>query len=663
MPPLTASRLQAIVAASEAFEARMRGIHDASAVPLRTVYEQVAEAVAEVNAALDEVRGLLRAGLRDEALSMYDSELVAVARRLGIRNRADWVRVHGWLLEHGLALPAELDSTPAADLEAAAHEVKALRHDLDTLRRLELERAPLADRLAMLRRLCACDTRNPVWPAAIEDHERAMIEDFQRRVGHCFRSGDVESLAEMEAALADPAWRVSPPPRLLDHVQGAGHAAALRARVAEAQATATELATRSIAMNLTATEVDELVTSKDRLQALLTQASDHVAALSGRSAMLALAHVGSAEAAVQRIRRHIAASVDRILALQAVRDTRRAFQDGCRRLEYLCDHLPEPSETSGWLADIHRTDVQVQRCCQERTDLSMPNLLQERVVRAVAVVEARDALNGRFTVIRALAGVGLLLGVMALVCWWLWYWAERDRMLNALRDEVAAARSGHHRRRPPIVERIVDRYGVDPMVVGLVEDFDDGVKDESERIRRFEELLASTVEQECRIAVDVAARATAADEVKLSRWPESLVEAVSQLADARAVGGLPERRGAYAEQAPPDARERFQTEENRLAAIEQTLAAHDRRLEQLAVTVFERLVDDLSRRVHGAPPAAEVRRMQTEAADLRRLSTAARCPDSATASLARPRVPEDVTAGLEVVEERLRLLGRNGRFP
>jgi hypothetical protein len=660
MPPLTASRLQAIVAASEAFEARLRGIHDASAVALRTVYEQVAEAVAEVNAALDEVRGLLRAGLRDEALSMYDFELVTVARRLGMRNRADWVRVHGWLLEQGLALPAEIDSISAADLEAAACDIEVLLHDLDALRRLELERAPLADRLAVLRRLWACDPDNPVWPAAIEDHERALIEDFQRRAGPCIRSGDVEPLAEMEAALTDPAWRVSPPPRLIDDVQGAGHAAALRARVAEAQAVATELAARSNAMNPTAAEVDELVMSKDRFETLLAQASDQVAALAAHPSMFALARADGGEASVQRMRQQFAAAVERILTLQAVRDTRRAFHDGCRRLEYLCDHLPEPSEASRWLADIHRTDVQVQRCCQERNELSMPNLLQERIVRAVAAVESRDALNRRFTVILALAGVGLLLGMTAFGGWWLWQRSERDRMLGELRDEVAAARAGHHRRRPPIVEQIFDRYGGDPLVGGLIEEFDEGVDEERKRIRRFEELLASVVEQESGIAAAVAARATATDEAKLANWPESLVEAVKRLAEARAVGGLPQRRGAAADRVPSDARERFQSEENRLAAIEQTLATHDRRLEQMAVTVFDRRVDDLLRRVVGSPPAAELRRMQAEAADLRRLATAARGAEDATGLLARPRVPEDVIAGLEAVEERLRLLGRPG---
>jgi len=661
MPPLTASRLHAVIAATEAFEARLRGIHDASAVSLLTVYEQFAEAAADVNASLREVRGLLSEGLRDEALSMYDSELVSVARRLGLQNRADWVRVHGWLLEQGLAVPAEIDLTTATDLEAAAQGVNVLLHDLDILRRLELQRAPLADRLAMLRRLWARDRDNPVWRAAVEDHERALIEDYQRRLAPCIQARDVQSLADMEMALADPSWRVPPPPGLLDSVRGAGHAAALGARVKEAKTVAAALMARPAEMNSSAARVDELIGIKDRLQKLLAQATDHATALAAHPAMLAVARADGAEASVEQIRRQVAAAIDRILALQVVRDTRRAFQDGCSRLEYLCDHPPEPSETSRWLADIHRTDVEVRRCCQERHELSMPHLLQERVLRAVAAVEARDALKRRFTVVLALAGVGLLLGVTVFGGWWLWMWIERERMLGALHDEVAAARAGHHRRRPPIVERIVDRYGGDPLVVGLVQEFDDGVDGERERTRRFEELLASVAEQEPGLAADVAARATAADEAKLAGWPESLIEAMSGLAEARTVGGLPERRGASADRLPREARERFQSEENRLAATEQALAAHDRRLEQLAVTVFEARVDDLRQRVIGSPPAAEVLRMQNEAADLRRLATASRGPNGATGRLARPRVPEDVTAGLEVVEERLRLLGRTGQ--
>ena len=84
MPPLTVSRLREVSLAVDAFESRLRGLHHPSSGPLEDVCARFALAVGDVNAALGEVRELLVAGLRDEAVSLHDPELIPIARRLGL---------------------------------------------------------------------------------------------------------------------------------------------------------------------------------------------------------------------------------------------------------------------------------------------------------------------------------------------------------------------------------------------------------------------------------------------------------------------------------------------------------------------------------------------------------------------------------------------------
>jgi len=94
MPPLTVSRLREVSLAVDAFESRLRGLHHPSSGPLEDVCARFALAVGDVNAALGEVRELLVAGLRDEAVSLHDPELIPIARRLGLQDRSDWERIH-----------------------------------------------------------------------------------------------------------------------------------------------------------------------------------------------------------------------------------------------------------------------------------------------------------------------------------------------------------------------------------------------------------------------------------------------------------------------------------------------------------------------------------------------------------------------------------------
>jgi hypothetical protein len=666
MPPLTTSRSRQIASAADAFEARVRGYQDAASEPFAQIYERFATAVADVNTSLSEVRDLLRRGLRDEALSMHDLELVSLARRLGTQDRADWVRVHGWLLEQGMPVPAEIDVATADDFEAAAEGVQALSHHLDTLRRLALERAPLEQRLAVLRELRSLDEDNPVWRAAIVDHERAAIEDFRRQIPRAKESRDIDTLAAIEKLLTDPAWQTSPPASMVEAVQGASHVAGLRACVAQAHSAATEMAALLNDSSTQAAAVDALVKMKDRLEEAAHVAAQHVHALGGQSLMLAIAKAEGNAEACKRIYRESEPLLEKTRILESLRDTRKAFQEGCQRLEHLCDHLPERSDSLRWLAEVQRTELLVRRCCQDIPDLAMPPLLQERVFRASAAVESQESLSRRFNMVVAALGVGLLLFATAFGGLLLWRRAEWKQTLFQLKNEVAAAQAGHHRQRPPFVEQLADRYGSDPLVASLVQAFDKGVDGERDRTRRFEELMATHAEQLDRIRTDVGIQLTEAKSGEIPVWPDSLVSAAGRLAEAWAIGGLPEQLDATDSQPSPAARRRFQAEQDRLELAKQTLTDQSRRLEQTAVRLFTSRIDKVRSRLIGVPSAAEIQQIRDELASLRVMATTPRGEaadlhgrvSDAAPWLREPRVPRDVSSGLEAVEQRVETILR-----
>lgn len=658
MPALTVSRLQEVVSAADAFDARLRGMHSRASESLDELFERFSTSVTEVNVALAEVREFLLAGLRDEALTIHGPELAAVARRLGLQDRSDWVGIHSWVLEHGMSVPDEVDVATADDLDAAARDLEVLERELDGLRRLVLERAPLEQRLTSLRALQALDPASPLWPMAITDCERAVVEEYDRIALSCHQRGDIDALASMEATLTDPAWGVPLTRRLLDTVVGATEARALRDCVDGAQAAADGIRERCIVAHPTAEAVDALVDLADRLEGTVAEARHHVASLAMHPKVQAIVRAAGLHDSCEALLQKVAPELARIRSLQKVRDTRRAFADGCRRIEHLCDHPPERSEVSRWSSGLQRAELDVRRCSQELVDLVMPPLLRERMVRAASAVESQGALRRRFHVVVVLTSVAALLGVTVLAAWWLWHSTERDRMLGELRSEVAAARAGHHQKRPPFVTRMVDRYGGDPLVASLVEDFDAGVDGERDRTRRFEEMIASLLEEEAGVTSAVAERLAAPDDTKLSAWPQPLVEAMQNFAEARAIGGFPENRGATVERSPPEARQRQQFEENRIASVEKNLAALDRRLEQAAVAVFENRLEALRAELVGSPTRAVIGRVRKDVASLRSLATSPRAEGGAAGPLARSRIPEDVVATLDALEERARTVGR-----
>lgn len=659
MASLTASRLKAIARLADDVQKALDGgvSHERGAIP--DSFSLFAEAVAEVNASLADIQQLLLDGLRDEAVTIHDPALAKVAQRLAIQDRSEWVRVHAWLLEHGIRMPARVDLQVALDFEAALEEGDKLIHDLDDLRRLVLQRSSLVDRIAVLRRLRASDPSSPVWPTMLDEHESAIVRQCQLELREALAAADFEKLAEIESIVNDDEMtQVSP--TLLAATRGAGDATALREHVARAEFAACQL-TQAAEEGSSDDQAETLIELKDQFLSLLGVAETHAMSVqrSGNAPLQAQVRSAGLDAAPARIRSTVSGLLDKIEVLRHARDTRRAFGEGCQRLEYLCDHPPDRSTASQWLADVYRTDTDVRRCCQEFPDLAVPPLLMERVVRAVGAVESRDALRKRFLFVIVAAITTVLLGATAVTGVFLWRWGERGDRIQSLEREVAAAKQGYFTERTELVEQSAASQSHDSRIAGLVAEFDAALAVEQARYSRFDDLLLDYGTALDGVAAAVADRVSNENE-HLEAWPVAVGRAATILAEARRLGGLPERRGVESLDAPMPAstRRRFQQEEDALADAERALAAHDAELERLACGAFGARLERLQAVLKGSPSRDDAQRISREVAELRRQATAARLESAGVPALAVQRVPPDVAAELEIVEKRVRTLLR-----
>ena len=671
MPAIARSRLDEIRStAAEVVSAMRLG----GGAPLIEKLALLASAVEEVNRSLADIDEMLLAGLRDEAVSMHDPELVTVARLLDLRVHPEWVRLHGWLLERGQVPPASVNLAAAEDFVGALEEIDMLRDDRGRLRRLVLERAPLNRRIEVLRGLRAADPGSRVWIEAIATHEEARIRELRLAVPQALKAGDIDSLAAYAAELADPSWERAVPADLVSLTAGAAEAGQLAAMATEADSIADELTKLMSGDGPTSPrEIDAVDARRMRLLELGEIATNQALSLLAYPAVNAFVQARGLDSAVKMAAARSAGPMAAIQRLAAQLKTRRDFDAACGRLEHLCDHPPAPGAEAIWLADLQRSDSLARACCQEIHELAMPMLLQERVQRAAAAIESREQLRRRFWVVSAVTVTVVVAAIAMVVGLIVWKRSEYARTITELERRVAEAEAGYHLERPGDLERIAGLYD-DARVAALVENFQAGVAAEARRAREFQEALADLSEAQETLAADVAERSSADEGTWLEAWPRSYVDAAVTLAEARSHGGLPEHRGAQAgdsdeEEAgasapPPHARNRLQEEEDRLARAEARQAEFTRTLTMLAERAFEQNLTRIQQRLDDlADEAAEdSRAILDDALKLRAAATAPRAeglPQGADG----PRVAAGSTASLEALITRLQTRRRRGGSP
>ena len=182
---------------------------------LQELAEQFAEQCRQTNERAYQCQELLKGGKRSEA-----GRIAKAAPDLGsVFKQATFGELRIWLdicETYGLALPYLLDYEV---IENVVDDVYGLSHAKEELvrlhRRLAMSRAPLGQRVRVLRRLHQIDVDNSDWTADLDVLETALVEQLSKDALRADRLGDLATLTQVRDELASDVWLKLPSEKLV----------------------------------------------------------------------------------------------------------------------------------------------------------------------------------------------------------------------------------------------------------------------------------------------------------------------------------------------------------------------------------------------------------------------------------------------------------------
>jgi len=187
--------------------------------------ESYREACRKANDRLRQCEGMLRQGLRGEAIQLAEIQpnLLDLLAMLDFPERES---IDATLRREGLSLPP-LYTEAAAELNEAYAAHQPLESLLSRHRYLALSTAPLKERLVTLRRIASVDSMNPVWNEDVAAYETERIKEIQIEANRAITARDFDALETLAAEMIQSRWIRLPPSGFAQKISKA----ALEARV------------------------------------------------------------------------------------------------------------------------------------------------------------------------------------------------------------------------------------------------------------------------------------------------------------------------------------------------------------------------------------------------------------------------------------------------
>ena len=162
------------------------------------------------NDRLSQCDALLRQGLRVEAVSLATQEphLIDYATALNFAEFARWTQVCGTEM---ISAPPPVRVAQLKELNRAFVDVRPMLPLLAEHRKLALQNAPLADRLAALHKIAALDPSNPVWQKDIELWERERLKSLDRDLKAAVKARDDCEIQRLYEEIAIQPWNTPLP--------------------------------------------------------------------------------------------------------------------------------------------------------------------------------------------------------------------------------------------------------------------------------------------------------------------------------------------------------------------------------------------------------------------------------------------------------------------
>jgi hypothetical protein len=187
---------------------------------LRDCAAEYAAATDEVNVRLEECGHLLKRGLRSEAIQLAERvpNLLDAAAQLDFPELDQWQQL---LAANGMVLPPLLRVEVATELNSAYAVEAPLQSLLKNHRLLALARAPLGDRIQVLRMIHRADPDNPLWADDLKMLELYRVQQIERESESAVTSRDAAALGSLLDELTGDGWSIAPRTDMVEKVHSA----------------------------------------------------------------------------------------------------------------------------------------------------------------------------------------------------------------------------------------------------------------------------------------------------------------------------------------------------------------------------------------------------------------------------------------------------------
>lgn len=180
---------------------------------LRQAAAEYAQLCTQANERLRRCTTLLQQGLRSEALQLSNEEpnLLDLVAALDLPDASVWADI---CQQFDLPLPPPLQLDRAALINDAVNGAPSLEELLTRHRHLALERAPIRERLAVMRQVAQIDGTSSFWDKDIRAAERARIKEMRLECQAAVRDNDAAGISELAGEVEKGDWREPIPPDL-----------------------------------------------------------------------------------------------------------------------------------------------------------------------------------------------------------------------------------------------------------------------------------------------------------------------------------------------------------------------------------------------------------------------------------------------------------------
>lgn len=185
---------------------------------LRALADDLAEVGRAADNRLRRCEDYIRRGLLGEAVHLAELEppLLDVLMILDFPGRDRWDEV---TRSSGLALAPAVNQLRAGTVNQIYEPWRRIEPLLREHRRLALTRAPLGERLAVLRQLAEVDAGNPLWMDDLRGYEEAWQEELLGQADEAHRAKDGRALSAVMSQLQVTAWSHPPAGVVMQELQ------------------------------------------------------------------------------------------------------------------------------------------------------------------------------------------------------------------------------------------------------------------------------------------------------------------------------------------------------------------------------------------------------------------------------------------------------------